>query len=71
MDAVLFGEAQSRIVVSVAEGDVGWLADAARAAEVPLARIGIVGGRDLALGNDLRVTVQRMDEAWRGGLSVG
>ena len=70
MDAVLFGEAQSRIVVSVAERDAGWLTNAARKAQVPITRLGIVGGRDLALGGDLRVTVERMDEAWRGGLSA-
>ena len=47
--AALFGESASRVVVSCGEGQVEKVLDAARAAGVPAARIGTVGGRRIRL----------------------
>ncbi len=70
VDAALFSEAQSRIVVSVAAQEIGWLEQAAARRQVPLTRLGVVGGSSLVLGSALRVTVPRMAEAYRGGLEA-
>jgi phosphoribosylformylglycinamidine synthase len=47
--AALFGEAPSRVVVSVAPGDVSSVLDAARAAGVPATRVGETGGGTLSI----------------------
>ena len=65
--AALFGEAQSRIVVSVAATDAPWLEAAASKAGVPLERIGEVGGDRLRLG-PIDSPVASLAEAWNNGL---
>ena len=66
--AWLFGEAPSRIVVSLPEE--AWAALSARAEEagVPIARLGVVGGNRLALGTILEAPVSALHDAWRQGL---
>jgi phosphoribosylformylglycinamidine synthase len=49
VDALLFGETQSRIVVSVAPGDAVKVLERARIMEVPAQRLGVVGGADLSI----------------------
>ncbi len=55
--ALLFGEAQSRFVVSLPESALASLVDAARALEVPIEVIGAIGGDELAVRDlvDLRL----------------
>jgi phosphoribosylformylglycinamidine synthase len=48
-DALLFGETQSRIVISVASQNSARVLDEAKKAGVPAAIIGTVGGSDLAI----------------------
>ncbi len=66
--AALFGEAQSRIVVSVAPSEAPWLEQAARRAGVPVTPLGVVRGKSLVLGELVRVPVRALAKAWRGGL---
>ena len=51
-DALLFGESQSRIVLSVKQEEADKVLDAAMTAGVPASRIGTVGGTRLAIRVD-------------------
>lgn len=66
-DIALFGEAQSRIVVSVAARDTEALEEAATRAGVPCARLGIVGGDSLRIG-PVDVGLAAAQHAWTQGL---
>ncbi len=68
LDAALFGEAQSRIVISCAEDAAGDVAALAREADVPLTRLGRVGGRRLTLGGLVDVSVEELAAAYGEGL---
>ncbi len=68
-DALLFGEGQSRIVVSVAVADAARLAAAAAAAGVPATRLGVVGGDRLRVGGLVDAPVSDLSAAWEGGLA--
>jgi phosphoribosylformylglycinamidine synthase len=49
LDALLFGETQSRVVVSVAPLNAVKVLERARIMEVPATRLGVVGGSDLSI----------------------
>jgi phosphoribosylformylglycinamidine synthase len=71
-DALLFGESQSRIVISLKPSDWPRLKTLAAVHQVPVARLGTVGGTGLTLrapacGIDLSLT--EVEAAWRGGLA--
>jgi len=68
LDAALFGEAQSRIVVSCAAEAAGEVESLARGANVPVTRLGRVGGERLALGGLLDVSVEELAAAYHEGL---
>ncbi len=71
-DALLFGESQSRIVVSLRESDWPKLQEIAAAHRVPLERLGTVGGRRVKLRGAacaLDLPLDEMERAWRGGLA--
>jgi len=67
-DFILFGEDASRIVVSLPP--TGWdaLEALARAAGVPLIRLGAVGGDRLEIQGALSVPVAELATAWREGI---
>jgi phosphoribosylformylglycinamidine synthase len=67
-DAALFGEAQSRIVVSVAPELLPALERLASAEDVPYIILGRVGGDHLVLPGLLDVPLEEMQDAWGGGL---
>ena len=72
-DALLFGETQSRIVVSLREADLGRLQAIADRHGVPVTALGRTGGsRFVCRGRtyhiDLSLAV--LDQAWRGSLSA-
>jgi phosphoribosylformylglycinamidine synthase subunit PurL len=68
LDAALFGEAQSRIVVAIRPDQGGALAQIARAGDVPFVRIGrVVAEPRLRLG-PLDLSLDEMREAYEGGL---
>jgi phosphoribosylformylglycinamidine synthase len=66
LDAALFGENPSRIVVSTR--DSARLQALAAEHEVPILRLGTVAGDRLVLGDALDVAVAEMHEAYEGGL---
>ncbi len=68
VDNFLFGEQQSRIVVSVAADGSPALEELARQNGVPLAFLGRVGGERLLLGSVLDVPVADMITVWTSGL---
>ena len=49
LDALLFGEAQSRVLISVAPGDTVKVLERARIMEVSATKLGLVGGPDLSI----------------------
>ncbi len=63
-DALLFGETQSRIVLSVAPEQLPALETLAAEAGVALAVLGAVGGSRLQLGRWVDVPVSSMSETW-------
>ena len=68
--ALLFGEAPSRIVVSLAAERWDELAALAVRHGVPLTRLGTTGGDRLMLGGLLAVVVSELHAAWHEGLAV-
>jgi phosphoribosylformylglycinamidine synthase len=67
---LLFGEAPSRIVVSVGEEKVPALSRLAASRSVPITRLGRVIDSDrFAIGPDLALPVTQLFAAWRHGLS--
>ena len=67
-DALLFGESQSRVVVSVKEKDLGRLRDIAAKEGAPLQVLGEVGGPRLAIQPLLQLPVEELRMAWAGAL---
>ncbi len=67
-DALLFGEAHSRIVVSLKEKDYGRLRDLAAKENVPATVIGRVGGSRLVIGDLVRARVDQLRNLWSTAL---
>jgi phosphoribosylformylglycinamidine synthase len=68
LDAALFGEGQSRVVVSCREADAAEVTAMARAANVPLGCLGAVGGAEITWGSVLAVSLGQVREVWAHGL---
>ena len=67
-DAALFGERQSRIVVSLTEADWPALERLAAGFQVPVSQLGNTGGDRFQLGPALDLPLQEISDAWRHGL---
>ena len=67
-DAALFGEEQSRIVVSLHPDNLLRLQALARQNGVPITHLGIVEGDRLSIGNLLDLPISHVSRAWREGL---
>jgi phosphoribosylformylglycinamidine synthase II len=71
-DALLFGESQSRVVVTCRKADADALLALAARSGVPAAAVGRVGGDVLAVGNKgreiLNVPVERAFRVWKDSL---
>jgi phosphoribosylformylglycinamidine synthase II len=65
----LFGEGQSRAVVSCAPADADAVLEAAARAGVPARRIGVVGGVELRFGPTVNVPLSAAVDAWESGLA--
>jgi phosphoribosylformylglycinamidine synthase len=61
--AFLFGEDQARYVLAVAPAEAHSILERAKAAGVPIARLGMVGGRALALPGAPPVPLERLRDA--------
>jgi len=66
----LFGETQSRIVVSVADGDADALVEALVSAQVPYSVIGTVGGERLTICERLDVSLDDLRDAYLPALEA-
>jgi phosphoribosylformylglycinamidine synthase len=69
LDAALFGEAPSRIVVSVSPRDIPDLEALAERYRVPVARLGATGGQHCSLLDFADLSLDEITQAWRGGLA--
>ena len=68
IDAALFGEGQSRILVSCAVEDVADVSAMARAVNVPLLQLGRVGEDDFWWGAGISAPLEQLREVWAHGL---
>ena len=68
LDAYLFGEAQSRIVVSVAPKSLWKLRKLADHYRISAVKLGVVGGKRFILKGYVDLPLKEIDEVWRGGL---
>ncbi|TET42022.1 MAG: phosphoribosylformylglycinamidine synthase II, partial [Dehalococcoidia bacterium] len=68
LDDSLFGEFQSRIVVSLPPSSAAKLEKIAAKLEVPLALLGKVGGRRLSIENYIDLPLAKIARAWGNGL---
>jgi len=71
--AELFGERQSRVIVSVSKENLDKLARIAAAEGVPITELGEVGGKELQISDHqknaiLSLKVEDMESAWRGAI---
>ena len=67
LDALLYGETQSRIVVSVAAADAVKVLERAKIMGVPAMRLGTVGGADLKIktaGGDFAWNLAELHDVW-------
>jgi len=69
LDATLFGEAQSRIVISVPPKQAIKLDKIAVKWQVPITKLGTTGGTRLVIKGFVDVSLDDMEQAWRGGLT--
>ena len=69
-DAALFGEAPSRILVSLDPVHVATVLTAAQRDQVPAALVGETGGTRLRIGPLADVGMDELSEAWYGGLGA-
>ena len=68
-DAALFGEAQSRIVVSLRPEDLNELTKLAAELDVPLVSLGrTTSNPALTLGGLIDLPVEELEHAWKRGL---
>ena len=67
-DALLFGESQSRMLLSVRRRHLGRLRDLARREEVPFTVLGEVRGQSLVIGDLVDLPVAQARERWRKAL---
>ena len=68
VDTALFGEGQSRIVVSVEPDKMGKLEKLAARRRVPLRRLGVVGGSRFVLKGLVDLPLEEVAKAWMTGL---
>ena len=69
MDTLLFGESQSRIIVSCRPDDLADLEALASERAVPLHPLGQAGGDRFRWGDAFDLSLEEVAHAWRNGLS--
>ena len=69
LDGRLFGESQSRIVISLPEENLAAVTAVAGEHDVPCMVIGRVGGANVVLGDAVRVPLARARLAWQNGVA--
>jgi phosphoribosylformylglycinamidine synthase len=69
-DSTVFGEGQSRVLISVTEDNCGQLERLAHECDVPLTRLGTVGGAVIEWTERFAVPLDTAREAWEHALDV-
>ena len=69
-DAALFGERQSRIIVSLPEDQWDALAGLASSLAVPVTKLGYTGGDRFTLNGVVDLPVSQISEVWNNGLEA-
>jgi phosphoribosylformylglycinamidine (FGAM) synthase-like enzyme len=67
LDALLFGETQGRIIISVPSVFVGKITGQAEVMDIPVEKIGTVGGKTLSIGVDKHQfdwDLSKLHDAW-------
>jgi phosphoribosylformylglycinamidine synthase len=67
IDTVLFGERQSRIVVSLSPSKIASLRRLVRKWDVPVRKLGKVGGDRFVINGHMDLSLEELDGAWRKG----
>ena len=67
-DAVLFGEGQSRIVVSCKPADASQVEKLAAESDVPVWRLGVVGGKRVQWSGSFDLSIEEVTGAWTTAL---
>lgn len=70
LDTALFGEAQSRIIISLPPKLVTKLEKIASKWQIPTIKLGTVGGKRLIIKDYVNITLEKMEKAWLGGLGM-
>jgi len=65
-DALLFGESQSRIIVSINPKDLSLLQEIADKYQVSLLVLGSVEGENLNINRLISLKVDKLEKVWRG-----
>ena len=68
VDATLFGEVQSRIIVSVRPENVKRLEEMAATSQVPITKLGVVGGKRFIISDFIDLGLEQMEAVWRDSL---
>ena len=68
LDAALFGEVQSRIIVSVRPDKVKQLEEMAAANRVPVTRLGVVEGKRFVIAPYIDLPLEQVEPVWRESL---
>jgi phosphoribosylformylglycinamidine synthase len=68
-DAAMFGETQSRIIVSVKPENLTAVEAITAANNIPSIVIGSVGGETLSFGDSISLPLVDVDDAWKNGFS--
>jgi len=70
LDAAMFGEAQSRIIISVNAKKASRLQKIAAKRKIPITKLGTAGGSRLTIKGYTDISIDDMEQAWRGGLTM-
>jgi phosphoribosylformylglycinamidine synthase len=68
-DAILFGEAPSRIIVAAPSNRADEVESAAQRRALPLTRLGVTGGRSIDIGRLISVGLDSAFPVWSAGLN--
>ncbi|MFH1492058.1 MAG: phosphoribosylformylglycinamidine synthase subunit PurL [Candidatus Omnitrophota bacterium] len=67
-DALLFGETQSRIILSAKQEKVQEIMQIAKEHKIPISIIGKVGGNRLLINQSIDISVDELNKAWRNSI---
>jgi len=67
-DALLFGESQSRVIISCSPQNADKIEKLAKQNKISFAKIGKVGGKNLIIEDLVDLPIKKMKDEWRGAL---